>query len=315
MKNRKYLALIVAVLALIYFLIDSDQEPQPASQNPPQTDETADVSKEATPVPLALQKAPGVQTSPNQPTVSMTVEGKKVTVPASPSTGAKLTGTPDVREFTTQDGVAVIEGDIVLGVPTSGANRGYAQLPRLGLWSTNEIAYFIQPSVSDQGRILDALRLFDATAVRFVPFTNQEDVLVFQNGTENCKSYVGRTGGKQPIWITPGCGPAEIAHELMHALGFTHEQNRTDRDRYIKINRDNIDPTKLTNFEKMPDEFMQLSGAADFSFDSIMIYSPDVFSRNGAATMEPLARDQRIDPKDVLSEQDIQRINRYYGSR
>ncbi|RYZ65601.1 MAG: hypothetical protein EOP05_20365, partial [Proteobacteria bacterium] len=71
----------------------------------------------------------------------------------------------------------------------------------------------------------------------------------------------------------------------------------------------------LTNFEKLPQEFMQASGGADFSFDSIMIYPPDMFSSNGRPTMTPLVNGETISPSEKLSEQDISRVNRIYGTR
>lgn len=63
--------------------------------------------------------------------------------------------------------------------------------------------------------------------------------------TENsgCWSSVGRIGGEQVVNLqAPGCVTKKgtVIHELMHAAGFTHEQNRAERDNHVIIKWGNI---------------------------------------------------------------------------
>ena len=52
---------------------------------------------------------------------------------------------------------------------------------------------------------------------------------------------VGDQQGRQNLSIGTGCDyKAIIEHELLHALGFYHEQSRTDRDDYVTIHWDEI---------------------------------------------------------------------------
>ena len=64
-----------------------------------------------------------------------------------------------------------------------------------------------------------------------------------------CYSYVGRIGGQQTLSLDSRCysskEPGIVLHEFMHAIGFFHEQSRTDRDSHIKINWSNIQAGKL----------------------------------------------------------------------
>jgi hypothetical protein len=55
------------------------------------------------------------------------------------------------------------------------------------------------------------------------------------------------TGAQQVSLQSPSCVYMGIAaHELMHALGFWHEQSRADRDSYVRINWGNI---QSSNFQ------------------------------------------------------------------
>lgn len=219
-------------------------------------------------------------------------------------------------QFRMEDGVAVVQGDVVVGtlVGDDGTvESGFVKVPTLALWNSNVIPYFIDPGLRDPERVLKALEFFAGTAIHFVPYEDQEDVMVFQEGTGVCKSYVGRIGGKQPLWISPGCRADDIAHEILHALGFVHEQNRSDRDQYLVLYPENIEEKYQENFVRLPQELMQVTGLSPFDFESLMIYPPSMFSKNGQSTMASRLKDQEIRPGAGLSRRDIERINKAYG--
>ena len=63
-----------------------------------------------------------------------------------------------------------------------------------------------------------------------------------------CWSYIGRKRGNQTVSLDKGCvDKGTVLHELMHAAGFLHEQSRTDRDKFVTIHWDNIDPGMCLN--------------------------------------------------------------------
>lgn len=216
--------------------------------------------------------------------------------------------------YVIDEGVAVVLGDVALGrLPPEAPETGMASIALIKLWANGTIPFHIQPNVSNPDRVRTALSFFSGTAVHFVPYSNEEDVLVFEEATGICKSYVGQIGGKQPIWIAPTCGSGEIAHEILHALGFVHEQNRSDRDAAINVMSDFIDEKYIFNFVKLPDEFMKVSGMASFDFRSLMLYPAWMFAKGGHATMESKISDQQIQPGSQPSRGDLDRLNAAYG--
>ena len=71
--------------------------------------------------------------------------------------------------------------------------------------------------------------------------------MIRPNGA-TCSSKLGRAGGGQVLRLgknfTDGrtCYKEKvIIHEFIHAIGFTHEQNRHDRDSYVDVKYKNIE--------------------------------------------------------------------------
>lgn len=73
-------------------------------------------------------------------------------------------------------------------------------------------------------------------------------------------------------------------HELMHASGFTHEQNREERDEYVEIVHRNIKVGYENNFEKAAAGTTSGFGST-YDYGSVMHYSELAFSVNGQPTI------------------------------
>ena len=78
-------------------------------------------------------------------------------------------------------------------------------------------------------------------------------VLLLSSFVLSCHSYVGRkTQGHQELNLGPNCNSLSvIIHEILHALGFLHEQSRIDRDTYVTINYANIDTNIQSEYLNM----------------------------------------------------------------
>ncbi len=76
-----------------------------------------------------------------------------------------------------------------------------------------------------------------------------------------------------------------IQHEMMHALGFSHEQSRPDRDDYIRILWNNIKEPMLEQFEKLAEGWVNSLGTP-YDYNSILHYPPYAFGKGGLDTIE-----------------------------
>ncbi|KAM5138223.1 embryonic protein UVS.2-like [Mantella aurantiaca] len=147
------------------------------------------------------------------------------------------------------------------------------------------------------------------TCVRFIPRTTEKDYLDIQP-TDGCWSIVGRIGGSQNVSLPSSClthGP--IQHELNHALGFFHEQNRSDRDNYVDIFLNNAIPGSQDNFK-----IYDTLNLEEYDYGSVMHYPRNAYSINGILpTIVPKPNASvPIGQRYGLSTLDVSKINKLY---
>ncbi len=144
------------------------------------------------------------------------------------------------------------------------------------LWPSGIVPYTVNANVtSGNAALLRAAmdELESYANIQFVPRTNQSAYIMVQNSTGN-NSSVGRTGGQQTVNLFNWTYNYIICHELMHALGVWHEQQRPDRGSYVTINTGNIQAGYSGNFSIRN----TATTVGPFDFESIMLYDGCAFS-------------------------------------
>jgi hypothetical protein len=222
----------------------------------------------------------------------------------------------NIVDFIVVNGMAISFGDIILGKvePGIGGNHGSFDAPAPHTWDKLEIPYIISSDLINPGRVEKALDyLRQHTGIRFIPYTNETDAISFEPGPEHCYSLLGRVGGIQPIQLAEGCQSQEILHEIMHALGFIHQQSRQDRDQFIEVLWQNIEKKFWSQYSIVPESFMEGERGFVFDYASIMLYRPSAFAvRSDVLTMKSKGEDTIRPSQDGMSEGDIRRINRLF---
>lgn len=136
------------------------------------------------------------------------------------------------------------------------------------------------------GEIFDALELMAGKLGNIIKFVRYDNInpkpvsyIKIGNFGSGCWSYIGRIPDEfQPQALNIGFGclfTDTIEHEMMHALGFFHEQARPDRDSHVTIHWDNINPEKYFNFETA----LEInSRGSPYDYRSIMHYTSTAFA-------------------------------------
>uniref|UniRef100_A0A3P8Z3L4 Metalloendopeptidase n=1 Tax=Esox lucius TaxID=8010 RepID=A0A3P8Z3L4_ESOLU len=169
-----------------------------------------------------------------------------------------------------------------------------------------------QYSTRERSVIEGGLQTFAAsTCVRFVRRTNQRDFVNIRS-LSGCFSYIGRRGNGQDVSLSRnGCVFLGIVqHELLHALGFNHEQTRSDRDNHVQILLQNVIRGMEFNFAKIN----TINLNTPYDYNSVMHYGRFAFSRNRQPTILPIPDNNAVIGRATeMSPNDILRINRLYN--
>ncbi|XP_056269337.1 high choriolytic enzyme 1-like isoform X1 [Pseudoliparis swirei] len=187
--------------------------------------------------------------------------------------------------------------------------------------------------------IIRALLTFHgSTCIRFHWKRNiDKEYISFFSGS-GCWSSLGRQIGGQLLSLNKSrCLSTDtMQHEVLHALGFHHEQVRSDRDEHVTILTENIRPGEPTwtsgggvTSHKPDDTLMcrcapagkeknfrkKLTNNLDtpYDFDSVMQYGNFAFSSNGNMTIVSKADPDRLfGSATEMSQHDIDRVNALY---
>ncbi|MCB9891202.1 MAG: M12 family metallopeptidase [Planctomycetes bacterium] len=214
----------------------------------------------------------------------------------------------------------LIDGDIItwdLEALALDPNGGpYASTYGATAWPAGLVYYVFGANTTTQ--MQNAMRasmdeLETVADVTFIPRGSEPNYLSIVDASGN-SSWIGMIGGSQTVNIYNWNYKYIMEHELLHALGFWHEQSRPDRDTYVQINYANVIAQYAYNFDKNP----SASTIGPYDFESIMHYGRTAFTSNGQDTITVLAPNQAmqsvIGNRSYLSSLDAAGLAYIYGA-
>jgi len=199
------------------------------------------------------------------------------------------------------------EGDMIL----PNTRNAYTNIRK---WTNGVVPFDLSAmSESAKSKIRAALKVLQTSVgscIELKERTTERNYISVKN-LGGCYSNVGMIGGRQTLSLNErGClRSGTIQHEFIHALGFMHEQCRSDRDNYLTINYDNIRSGVTHNFRKLKSNNQGLP----YEYGSVMHYGKYAFSKNGQPTIVPKKSGVTIGQRSKLHSRDIKMIQLFYG--
>ncbi|TRY53667.1 hypothetical protein DNTS_008667, partial [Danionella cerebrum] len=179
------------------------------------------------------------------------------------------------------------------------------------------VPYYLEDDleINAKGVILKAFEQYRLkTCIDFKPWSGEQNYISVFKGN-GCFSSIGnRRVGKQTLSIGSGCDRlATVEHEFLHALGFWHEQSRSDRDDYVYIDWDQITEGKEHNFNKYNDSVSSFLNVP-YDYGSVMHYSQKAFQSGSEPTIITRIPDfkETIGQRMEMSQSDVRKLHTLY---
>ncbi|XP_011190385.1 hatching enzyme 1.2 [Zeugodacus cucurbitae] len=254
--------------------------------------------------------------------IDLTCFGERIFGNPDRAVGEKLSKLEEHATLNPEELGPYLEGDLLIP-------HGKKIIYRNGLiaysarWPRGIVPYEIEGRFTEKelAMINNAFKEYHSTTcVRFKPRSTERDYIAITGDSTGCWASVGRLGGKQVVNLQPALCFRHYGtsmHELMHALGFLHEQNRPERDSYVRVLSQNVKNGMMANFEK-GSSTEQYGYGVPYDYASVMHYSKTSFSKNGKPTIEALKQtsDARLmGQRNGFSKGDIAKLNAMYKCR
>lgn len=184
------------------------------------------------------------------------------------------------------------------------------------IWTSGVIPYVYDRNFDNKRRQLMNRAMEEyhrKTCIRFRQATRNDRDYIRMVNQNACWSIIGRSGGEQLLKMGGHCLQLGTAlHELMHAVGFFHEQSRYDRDSHVRIFWNNIQSGESYNFNKYRSNYYGQS----YDLNSIMHYRNTEFSKRwGLQTIQSIKNPSLKLGNEYFSQRDLNAINAMYRCR